>query len=110
MNLARSRGRMPRGDSSAGCVVEQERLLALVDTQRRHIDELRKQLRDTLVSASKRASGPSVHTAEALLVCQPHVATPLTAAFLGEMASCSRPLSSMSVATHRKSRGNSSCS
>lgn len=33
-----------------GSSVEQERLLALVDTQRQHIDELRTQLRETLVS------------------------------------------------------------
>lgn len=41
---------MSHHQGSSTQVVEQERLLALVDTQKRHIDELRKQLRDTLVS------------------------------------------------------------
>jgi hypothetical protein len=40
---------MARLESST--VVEQERLLALVDTQRQHIEELRTQLRETLVSS-----------------------------------------------------------
>jgi hypothetical protein len=41
---------MSRHDSSS---VEHERLLCLVDTQRQHIDELRVQLREALVSLCK---------------------------------------------------------
>jgi hypothetical protein len=45
---------MSRQDTSS---VEHERLLCLVDTQRQHINELRVQLHETLVSCFKRISG-----------------------------------------------------
>jgi hypothetical protein len=67
---------------SISTVVEQERLLALVDTQRQHIAELRTQLNEALVSICDITSAP-------LFVSQPTLQQPRTVtAVRGPTAAC----------------------